>query len=82
MIPTSFPESNTWFDKPHDMTEEECGVLSVWKGNNTDGSPMIISCWKPTKEELEEIKRTGRIWVFHFGQFLQPHAIEGKNPFK
>lgn len=81
MTPTSFPESNNYFDKPNDMTEEQCGVLSTFQGNDINGLPVIISCWKPSKEELEEINRTGRVWVFHYGGYLQPHAVSGTNPF-
>lgn len=82
MVPTSFDQANIVYDKPEGMTREECDALSCWKGQDTDGQPLVISCWKPTKEELEEINRTGRIWVFHFGHYLQPHAVSGQNPFK
>lgn len=85
MIPTSFPESNHVFDKPSDMSRDHCDALSVWVGQVDDGefqSDVIISCWKPTAEELEEINRTGRVWCWHYGSGLQPHCITGTNPFK
>ena len=82
MIAANFEESNLYFDKPEDMSYEECEALSVWAGHAADGQPLIISCWKPTKEELEEINKTGRIWCFHYGTDLQPHALSGINPFK
>ena len=81
MIPTSFNESNNYYDKPKDMTEEECGVLSTFNGKDSNGMPVIISCWKATQKELDEINKTARIWVYHFGHQLQPHAIMGTNPF-
>jgi len=81
MEPTSFDESNIYFDKPADMAYEQCNPLSVFAGTDTEGNPIIISCWKATKEELEEINKTGRIWCYHYGTGLQPHALSGHNPF-
>lgn len=56
MLPASFDESNVVIDKPESMTRDECDALSAWRGT-VDGHPVLISCWKPTKEELE--KSTG-----------------------
>jgi hypothetical protein len=81
MIPCNFPESNGYFDKPDSMSRDECEALSTWTGTDPQQNPVIISCWKPTKEELEEINRTGRIWCYHWGNFLQPHSLGGHNPF-
>lgn len=82
MNPTSFEESNTYYDKPESMSYEECQALSVFRGKDVSGADIVISCWKPTKEELEEINRTGRVWCYHFGTLLQPHALSGHNPFQ
>ena len=82
MIPSSFPESNGYFDKPKGMTRDQCDALATFAyADQETGIPVVISCWKPTKEELEEINHTGRIWVYHFGLGLQPHAVSGHNPF-
>ncbi len=82
MEATSFDESNHVFDKPSSMTYDECNPLSVWIGNDSQQQPLVISCFKATREELEEINRTGRVWVIHYGTTLQPHAICGKSPFE
>lgn len=82
MNPSSFDESNIYFDKPEGMTYDECGALSVFQGKDVSGMDIVISCWKPTKEELDEINCTGRVWCYHFGTGLQPHALSGHNPFK
>lgn len=81
MFATDFPESNHIIDKPPNMTRDECEPLNVFIGKDTANNNIIISCWKPTKEELEEINSTGRIWCYHFGQSLQPHSLSGENPF-
>ena len=81
MIATSFPESNKVIDKPSDMTRDECDALSVFIGQDSNGFDVIISCWKPTKEELKEFNKTGRLWVYHYGTILQPHSASCHNPF-
>lgn len=81
MIPSSFDEANQVVDKPIDMTRDECGALDTWVGQDSDGLPVVISCWKMTKEELEEVNKTGRVWCFHYGNYLQPHALSGLHPF-
>jgi len=82
MIPTSFDESNAVLSKPADMTHEDCECLSVWVGRYADGGPAIVSCWKLTREELEQINRTGRVWLHVFGPAMPPVALETKHPFK
>jgi len=82
MVPTNFTESNQVFDKPLDMSHNECEALSVFKGFTADHHPIIISCWKPTLQELREINLTGRVWCYHYGNNLQPHALSGTNPFE
>ena len=82
MYPTDFPESNGIADKPESMSIEECEPINIAQGITTDGNPIIITCWKPTAEELEEINRTKRVWCFHYGNYLQPHILLGLNPFQ
>lgn len=81
MTPTAFDEENAVLDPPVDMTLDECSVLSVYKGNMQDGTPVVISCWKPTKEEWEEIQKTGRVWLIVYGNGMPPVALTGNKPF-
>ena len=46
-----------------------------------DKSWAIISCWRPNREELQEIIRTGQIWVNTCGETLAPFSLHGENPF-
>lgn len=80
MIPCAFDEANCIYDKPESMTDEQCGPINAFLGISTTG-PIIITCWKLTVEELEEVKRTGRIWCWHYGTALQPHVLEATSPF-
>lgn len=79
MEPSSFDESNNVLDRPKGMKEEECGPLSTWHGN-WGTLPVVISCWKPTKEELQEINKTGRLWLMVVGHTMSPVALCGMKP--
>ncbi len=80
MVPTAFDEENGVLDRPPGMSDDECGPLSVWRGM-MGKSPVVISCWKPTTEEMEEIKRTGRVWLLVVGESMPPIAPIGISPF-
>lgn len=80
MEPTSFDQSNHVLGPPQGMTEEQVTSLSVFRGVAGD-APVVISCWKLTKEELEELKRTGRVWLWIWGQTMPPAALTIKSPF-
>jgi hypothetical protein len=81
MEPSSFYESNGVLDRPSGSTEEQCGPLSVWRGPHPNGLPLVISCWKLTKEELEEINRTGRVWLWVCGTTMPPVILTATTPF-
>lgn len=82
MIATSFPESNNALSRPPGMTDEECEALSVYRGLAPDGHSVVISCFKATREEREEFLRTGRIWLWVWGQTMPPVALGTQNPFE
>jgi hypothetical protein len=82
----SFPEENLILEPPLNVTAEQCNMLPVYTGMiEAEGFkkkvPAIISCWKVTKEELEEIQCTGRIWLYVYGRGMPPVALSGKSPF-
>ncbi len=79
MIPSAFDEENMVLEAPPDMDIEP---LSVWIGPNCAGIPIVVSCWKLTAKELEEIKLTGRIWLTVMGVAMPPVHICARNPFK
>jgi hypothetical protein len=84
MFPSSFDESNGYLGKPPDMTDEQCESLSVWRGNANvvDGgaTPTVVSCWKLTKEELGEVNRTGRVWLWVVGVTMPPVILTAHKP--
>jgi hypothetical protein len=81
MVPASFDEANTVLGKPSDMTADDCEALSVLRTETVSGLPVVVSCWKLTQKELEEINRTGRVWLLVYGQTMPPVALDGSKPF-
>ncbi len=82
MLPTTFEGSNFVFTKPKDMTDEQCGDLPVFKGSDMEGVPVIISCWKFSREDLDEIERTGCVFLSITGNGMPPVSLFTENPFK
>lgn len=62
-----FKEANFTFAKPYSMTDEECSDLRVFKGKYPDGTPVIISKWQPSKEDIEAINRGEGIYLSIIG---------------
>ena len=81
MLPIAFDEENVIFDKPSSMSADDCEAISAWKGTDKDGKPMVITCWKLTKEELEEINKTGRVWLYVLGGGMPPVSLQVSHPF-
>ncbi len=81
MEAASFPQANTVLDPPPGMTLDDCTVLNVWRGITPDNIPVVVSCWKPSKEELEQIQKTGRVWLWVWGQTMPPVALDVDHPF-
>jgi len=74
--PIKFKEQNFEFKKPEAMSEDECGSLPcyLWEGG-------VISKWKFTDEEIEQIKKTGVVYVNTVSHPPPPIAVFAKNPF-
>jgi hypothetical protein len=86
MLPIHFDEANTIFRKPEGWTDEQCSDLSTWRGDmrideHGNTSPTIVSCWQLSKEDLEEINRTGKIWLSITGTGMPPVSLFTENPF-
>ncbi len=79
MEAASFDEVNVILDKPPSMSADECDPLGVCRTMWGD-MPVVISCFKPTKDELEEINRTGRVWLTVVGVTMAPVILTGHKP--
>lgn len=67
MLPTEIPEGmerqgleRVIYGPPQGVPDSECGTLETLQGTYLggvfDGSPAIISFWKPSLEEIEMLK--------------------------
>ena len=74
-----FEEQNHTFHKPKEMTDEECVSLPCCVLEHP--YPQTISCWELTKEEIEQIVKTGKLWVSVFSVPPPPIAILTETPF-
>lgn len=81
MIPCSFPESNVALSKPEGWSDDDCAPLSVCCTATPQGQPVVVSCFKLTAGELEEIVRTKRVWLIVYGQTMPPVAVQTGSPF-
>ena len=77
MVPASFDESNAVLDKPPLMAN--CEALSILR-TKVNGGPCVVSCWKMSAEERDEIIRTGRVWLMIAGNTMPPAALCGFKP--
>jgi hypothetical protein len=79
LLPSGFDGANAVFGPPAGMSEAE--VYSLIAAQITyNGLPAIVTCWKPTAEQLEHIKDTGRVWVMLMGRSMQPICLSSQNP--
>ncbi len=64
--PVTFREANAILGPPVGE-QESVTPLPILR---RDG--RLVSCWRPSAAELEEIVRTGRIWLSIWGERTQP----------
>lgn len=76
----NFPESNTLLARPEGMTEEECYDLSVCRTIMENGTPVVISCWELTPDEIATIIGTKKIWLWIIGKTHPPVILDVKYP--
>jgi hypothetical protein len=95
MLACDFPQRNAVLGKPRDLTDEQCYGLPCHRYIDSNGRGQIISCWRPSREDLQEFTRTGQIWVTTMGFkavaalplsaeniTLTPFCLMAENPFE
>ena len=88
MNPSSFPEANGTLGPPLGVPEaapDQSGYgvasLIVWRGTFTDGDPGVISCWKPTADDLERLNRGEPLWMCCVARSIPPTILTTDCPF-
>lgn len=70
MDPVNYEGTNKVWNKPNDMTDDQCMPLHVKQGlTYVEGEPFPISqsAWKPTAEDLQRLNDGGVIYLGIFG---------------
>lgn len=81
--PAPFPQSNsTLVGTPEDRASGKVIDLPVYRYEDAEGRPHVISKWKLSTSELAEVMRTGHVWLHAWGVTHPPIAVSGANPFK
>jgi hypothetical protein len=81
MNPIAFDEENALLDSPRGIPLDQCEPLPVYIGKEKEHD-VIISCFKLTREELDEVNRTGRVWLVVRGRIMPMVALDGISPFE
>ena len=78
MEPCDFPQSNVRHVGP-----EGSDVLPLPTHTYTDddGLPRIISCWRPSVEEVQAISGGAPVWLWVMGAQTPPVSLSVANPF-
>jgi hypothetical protein len=77
MTPTTFPQANATFGPPSDLAESQCHSIPAYVGQiagSCDGARVVITAWKPTAAELEQLNAGGVVFLSVLGG-LPPHYI-------
>ena len=75
MKPINFEQSNMT------MTAHDCDGLPVAHAITPSDLEVYISCWELSDEELQQIIKTKQIWLWQFGDHVQPVAVAVEHPF-
>lgn len=79
MIPINFPGVNFTIRNPNQRDLPTS--IPVFSGFSPAIKPCIISCWRFSEEDIENIQKTGIIWIEIMGYHLSPHTLITGNPF-
>lgn len=69
MKPIEFKEQTCTLLKPHDMLDEECGLLPVHRNYH---DKFFVSCWRMGFRERIRALIYGKIWLYVRGEETQP----------
>ena len=80
MNPTRFAQCNIVMTAPKGM--KDCVNVHACKCKYPNGSPVVITAWTPTPEELVKINLGHPIYLHIVGQSMPPVAVMVEDPFE
>lgn len=81
MKPTDFPQANFTWNRPYDMTDEECEPLRAYRAQSGPDGAYSVSRWMPSEEERAAIAAGGPVWLYVFGTGHPPVSVTARSPF-
>jgi hypothetical protein len=76
MSPTKFDQANVRFGPPPELSDSQCltiyGYSGTIAGGNLDGSPVVVTAWKPAPEDIVRIQAGEPVYLTFIGG-LPPH---------
>jgi hypothetical protein len=81
-VGVDFPESNlNLVGTPEDRAAGTVYDLHAHRYQDLDGNWHVITKWRFSPEELEEVRRTGAVWLTCWGKTQPPILVMGNYPF-
>ena len=77
MIPASFPETNLTLSPPKGISEDEVSSLRVYQNEKE-----IISRWRPTQDEIDDLQAGGSVWLRVWCNGMPPVHLGTESPFE
>lgn len=81
MLPHHFDQANKTYTKPKGWEDEQCGDLHVCQTQYADGTPLIVSYWKPSYEDLQALNNGGGIYLMITTNVQPPVCLQTESPF-
>lgn len=80
MTPAQPPVANKFYTAPESMEESQVGSIHAFEsvvpsGNNLEGSPFVVTAWKPSPDELRRLNEGGPVYLTYMGGGLAPHFL-------
>lgn len=76
MTPTNFPQANTTFGPPPDMTEQQVRPVRAHvgrvSGGSCDGARLVVTAWFPEACDIQRLIQGGPVYLAFVGG-LPPH---------
>ena len=80
--PINFPGANIRMNAPEGQEDKVSDIVAYEGGCNCGGcASQVITCWRLRPEELEQVKKTGVVWLYISGSAMPPAYIGTENPF-
>ncbi len=79
MTPIEFEQANDVLKCPPDMPD--CTDLPICKAMDSLGNACVISCWQLSEEEIQQLIKSKKLYVYFSHITHPPLSLLTKSPF-